>query len=129
MKHRLTLILEKQPEGGFTITCEQLPELITECDTLDDAIGNAIDAFCSVAELYEQENRVLPTLVKGDAKFTHTRLPHIDISHSAESNLKSDSKRQNPLTTSEALELNYLAMAVSLNELPNSGEKTKSTWM
>ncbi len=101
--------------GGFTITCEQLPELITECDTLDDAIGNAIDAFCAVAELYEQENRVLHTLVKGDAKFTHTRLPHIDISHSAESNLKSDSKREYPLTTSEALELNYLAMAVSLN--------------
>lgn len=126
MKHRLTLLLEKQAEGGFTITCEELPELITECDTLDEAIVNALDAFCSVAELYEQENRVLPTLVNSELMSTHSHLPPVDVSHLV---TKDNFNTPYALSAPKEVELNYLAMAVSLNELPNSGKKTNNAWL
>ncbi len=32
--YKLPLLLEPQPEGGYTITCPLLPELITEADML-----------------------------------------------------------------------------------------------
>ena len=52
---QLTVYFEKQPEGGFTITCPDLPELITECDSLDEAEANVIDAFRAVVGLYEHK--------------------------------------------------------------------------
>lgn len=64
MKYRLTLILENQPEGGFTITCKELPELVTECDSLDEMKDNVEDAFIAVFELYEQEQRPLPESIQ-----------------------------------------------------------------
>ena len=42
---RVTLVLEPQPEGGYTVTCPYLPELVTEGDTQDDAVANAYDAL------------------------------------------------------------------------------------
>ena len=125
MKHRLTLLLTMQAEGGFTITCEELPELITECDTLDDAISNVIDAFLTVVELYKQENRVLPTLVKNKQVFVSYHLPSVNASHilDTESNSKYVSEKPNPIN------LDHLAMAVYLNELPESGTTTKRAWM
>ena len=38
--YKLPLVLEPQPEGGYTITCPLLPNLITEADTLDEVIPN-----------------------------------------------------------------------------------------
>lgn len=62
MRCKLTLILEEQPEGGFTITCQKLPELITECDSLDkDEIKEVVtDAFYAIVELYDHQHRSLP---------------------------------------------------------------------
>ena len=60
MRCKLTLILEEQPEGGFTITCQELPELITECDSLDDIKEVVTDAFYAVVELYDHQQRSLP---------------------------------------------------------------------
>ena len=59
MKCKLTLILEEQPEGEFTITCQELPELITECDSLDEIKEVITDAFHAVAELYDHQQRSL----------------------------------------------------------------------
>ena len=42
---KLNLIVEAQPEGGFTITCRELPELITECDDLDQIKAVVIEHF------------------------------------------------------------------------------------
>ena len=64
MRYKLTLLLEEQPEGGFTITCRELPELITECDSLDEMRDNVIDAFDAVAELYEYKQRPLPANIQ-----------------------------------------------------------------
>ena len=47
------MVLEPQPEGGYTVTSPLLPELITEGDTLAEALANAEDVFVTVAEIYE----------------------------------------------------------------------------
>ncbi len=58
---RIPLILHPQPEGGYTVTSTMLPELITEGDTLAEALANAEDAFAAVAEIYEDGGRPLPS--------------------------------------------------------------------
>ncbi len=50
---RVPLVLEPQPEGGYTVTSPLLPELVTEGDTVAEALANAQDAFAAVAEIYE----------------------------------------------------------------------------
>ena len=46
--------------GGYTVTSPLLPELITEGDSLAEALANAEDAFAVVLEIYEEEGRPLP---------------------------------------------------------------------
>ena len=42
---RIPLVLDPQPEGGYTVTSPLLPELITEGDTVEECLANAQDAF------------------------------------------------------------------------------------
>lgn len=60
MLFKLPLILEPQPEGGYTVTSPLLPELITEGDTVDEALSNARDALAAVVESYRDLGRLLP---------------------------------------------------------------------
>jgi antitoxin HicB len=60
MLYKIPLLLSPQPEGGFTVTSPLLPELVTEGDTLDDALSNARDALAAVVEAYEDLGRPLP---------------------------------------------------------------------
>jgi antitoxin HicB len=60
MLYRVPLLFAPQPEGGFTVTCPALPELVTEGDTLAEAFAQAQDALAAVVELYEDEGRPLP---------------------------------------------------------------------
>jgi antitoxin HicB len=62
--YRLPLVLEPQPEGGYTITCPLLPELITEADTLDEVLPNVSDALAAVLESYEDTKQPLPEVLK-----------------------------------------------------------------
>jgi len=57
---RIPLILEPQPEGGYTVTSPLLPELITEGDTIAECLVNVEDAFAAVVEIYEDRGRPLP---------------------------------------------------------------------
>ncbi|WP_419862300.1 type II toxin-antitoxin system HicB family antitoxin [Candidatus Palauibacter sp.] len=54
---RVTLVLEPQPEGGYTVTCPYLPEPVTEGDTQDEALANACDAPTAVHELHAGAGR------------------------------------------------------------------------
>ena len=63
---RIPLILEPQPEGGYTVTSPILPELITEGDTIAECLVNAEDAFAAVLEIYEDEGRALPPEIQVD---------------------------------------------------------------
>ena len=60
VKYRITVILTPQPEGGYTVTCEELPELLTEGDSVDEALENVEDAFAATLELYEDLGYSLP---------------------------------------------------------------------
>ena len=58
---RPSLVLDPQPEGGYTVTSPLLLELITEGDTVAEELANAEDAFAAVVETYEDGGRTLPS--------------------------------------------------------------------
>lgn len=60
MVYKLPLLLEPQPEGGFTVTSPLLTEFITEGDTMDEALANVRDALAAVVEIYEDFGRDFP---------------------------------------------------------------------
>lgn len=60
MHYKVPLVLASQPEGGYVVTSPLLPELITEGDTIEEAMANVQDALRAVIELYGDLNRMLP---------------------------------------------------------------------
>jgi len=62
MLYKVPLLLEPQPEGGFTVTSPLFPELVTEGDTMEDALANVQDAFAAVVEIYRDLGRPLPCI-------------------------------------------------------------------
>ena len=54
-------MLEPQAEGGYTVTSPLLPELITEGDSVAEALANVDDAFAAVVEIYQDRGRPLPS--------------------------------------------------------------------
>jgi antitoxin HicB len=60
MLYKVPLILSPQPEGGFTVTSPLLPELVTEGDTISEAMANVQDALAAVIETYQDLGRPLP---------------------------------------------------------------------
>ena len=59
MEYKVPLVMTPQPEGGYTVTSPVLPELVTEGDTLSEALHNAKDALAAVVELYEEDDPAL----------------------------------------------------------------------
>lgn len=62
--YKLPLMLEPQPEGGYTVTCPLLPNLITEADTLEEVIPNVSDALAALIEAYEDIGQPLPAVLQ-----------------------------------------------------------------
>jgi antitoxin HicB len=60
MHYKLPLLFEPQREGGFTVTSPLLPELVTEGDTVEDALENVRDALAAVIDAYQETGRKLP---------------------------------------------------------------------
>lgn len=58
--YKLPVVLEPQPEGGYTVTCPLIPGLVTEADTLEEVIPNVTDALAALIGGYETLNRPLP---------------------------------------------------------------------
>jgi antitoxin HicB len=57
MKLKLTAVFEPAPEGGYTCRFEELPEVFSEGETLDEAKGNLLDALTQVMEYHREEAR------------------------------------------------------------------------
>lgn len=57
---KVPLVFTPQPEGGYTITCPLVPELITEADTAEEAMGNVRDALQAALEIYEDLGKPWP---------------------------------------------------------------------
>ena len=66
--YKLPLVLEPQPEGGYTVTCPLLPELITEGDTVQDALNNANDALVAIVEAFKELGQPLPPALQPSKK-------------------------------------------------------------
>ncbi|MGB5012710.1 MAG: hypothetical protein WBO68_01680 [Pyrinomonadaceae bacterium] len=79
--YKLPLVLAPQPEGGWTITCPVLPELITEADTWDEIEPNVSDALQAVVEIYEHLEKPLPSVlnpIHGMAPFLADTIIHLE---------------------------------------------------
>lgn len=61
MFYKIPLLLEPQPEGGFTVTSPILPELVTEGDTVEEVLANVQDAIRAIIEAYHDLGRTLPS--------------------------------------------------------------------
>jgi antitoxin HicB len=61
--HKLPLALDPQPEGGYTVACLLLPELITEGDTVQEVLNNASDVLAAVIEAYQDLGKPFRVLV------------------------------------------------------------------
>jgi antitoxin HicB len=64
LTYKLPLVFEPQPEGGYTVTCPLLPELITEGDTIAEALVNVEDALIAIIETYQDLGRPLPPVLE-----------------------------------------------------------------
>jgi antitoxin HicB len=60
---KVPLVMTLQPEGGYTVTSPVLPELITEGDTVEEALAHVQDALAAVVELYEDLGRASPQVL------------------------------------------------------------------
>ena len=60
MDTNLSVNLAEQPEGGYTVTSNELPELVTEGDSVEEAMENLEDAYAAALELYEDLGRPVP---------------------------------------------------------------------
>ena len=59
--YRVPLVLARQTEGGYTVTSPALPGLVTEGDSLEQALENVQDALRATLELHEDTGRQVPT--------------------------------------------------------------------
>jgi antitoxin HicB len=58
--YKIPLVLTPQPEGGFIVQSPVLPELVTEGDSLEEALEHVKDAIKAVVETYEDRGQPLP---------------------------------------------------------------------
>ena len=45
MDYKISLLLTSQAEGGYTVTSPLLPDLVTEGDSMSEALENVKDAL------------------------------------------------------------------------------------
>ena len=79
--YKLPLVLDPQPEGGWTITCPVLPGLITEADTVEEISLNVADATEALIEAYEELNQPLPGVlepIRNNTPFVTDTLIHLE---------------------------------------------------
>jgi len=68
--YKLPLVLEPQPEGGYVVTCPLLPELITEGETVQDALQNANDALAAIMKALKDLKKPLPPVLQATKENT-----------------------------------------------------------
>ena len=61
MEFRYPVQLEKAEEGGFVVTCRDLPEVVTQGEDLADAIDNAEGALQAAIEFRIEEKEEIPS--------------------------------------------------------------------
>ena len=64
--YKVPLRLEPQPEGGFTVTSPALRGLVTEGDTVAEALAHVAEALELVLEEYDADGTRLPESLRQD---------------------------------------------------------------
>jgi predicted RNase H-like HicB family nuclease len=54
------MVLEREPDGGFHVSCPALPGCHTQGDNLDEAVANAREALSLYIESLIAHNEPLP---------------------------------------------------------------------
>jgi antitoxin HicB len=57
LRLKLTAVFEPAPEGGYTCHFDELPEVFSEGETLEEAKANLLDALTQVMEYHREEAR------------------------------------------------------------------------
>jgi len=52
LRFKLTAVFEPATEGGYTCHFEELPEVFSEGETLEEANANLLDAFTQIMEFH-----------------------------------------------------------------------------
>jgi len=60
MTHRYTVVLEREAEGGYHVSCPALPGCHTEGETVDEALANAREAISAYLESMIAHNEQPP---------------------------------------------------------------------
>jgi predicted RNase H-like HicB family nuclease len=60
LRLKLTAVFEPAPEGGYTCHFEELPEIFSEGETVEEAKANLLDALTLVMEYHREEARKNP---------------------------------------------------------------------
>jgi antitoxin HicB len=55
-----TVLLQPEPEGGYTVTCPTLPGLVTYGESLDEARAMAADAIRGYIECLREDGEPIP---------------------------------------------------------------------
>ncbi len=64
--YKVPLVLTPQPGGGYVVTSPGLPELLTEGETVEEAVAHGQDASHAVIELYRDLKKPLPPELRQD---------------------------------------------------------------
>lgn len=75
--YRLPLVLAPQPEGGYTVTSPALPGLVTEGDSVREALANLEDALAATIELYDELGKPLPAGLRQDLRSGAITFEHL----------------------------------------------------
>lgn len=67
--------VEGNDADGYTVTFRDIPEAITQGDTLEEAKANAIDALVTAMDFYFEDGRPVPTASKAQRSDVLVALP------------------------------------------------------
>jgi predicted RNase H-like HicB family nuclease len=57
---KLTVILEPEEEGGYSIHCPALPGCSSQGDTLEEALANIQEAISGILKVHQEEGIPIP---------------------------------------------------------------------
>ncbi|MEO7993516.1 MAG: type II toxin-antitoxin system HicB family antitoxin [bacterium] len=60
----IRIVLEPQPEGGYTVTSPDVPDLVTEAETVDEAIAFAQEVAGLLYETYRDHGIEMPEALR-----------------------------------------------------------------
>lgn len=65
MEREYEVVLIAQPEGGYTVSVPELPDVVTEAETREEALVMAKDAIEGYLETMRSHGWVVPTGERG----------------------------------------------------------------